>query len=153
MTIHLRLAEPRDCVQLAPMLALLWPDSDAEEHAQDLRPKLRGEHPGAMPVVVLVAETEDALLVGFMEAGLRSHADGCDPSRPVGYVEGWYVVEDFRKQGVGKRLLEMAEQWARSQGCVEMASDTWIDHEVSQRVHEALGFTVADRCVLYRKRL
>jgi hypothetical protein len=33
-----------------------------------------------------------------------------------------------------------------------MASDTWIDHTLSQRVHEAVGFEVVDRCVHIRKR-
>jgi len=47
--------------------------------------------------------------VGFLEVGLRSHADGCNPSRPVGYIEGWYVTEDHRRCGVGRNLLAKAE--------------------------------------------
>jgi aminoglycoside 6'-N-acetyltransferase I len=50
-------------------------------------------------------------------------------------------------------LLAAAEDWARSHGCVEMASDTWIDSSLSQRVHEMLAFEVVDRCVHYRKAL
>jgi len=50
-------------------------------------------------------------------------SDGCNPSRPVGYIEGWYVTEDHRHSGVGSRLLVKAEDWARSHRCVEMASD------------------------------
>ena len=84
---------------------------------------------------------------------MRSHADGCGPSRAVGFIEGWYVSEDERHQGIGRKLLAAAEDWARSQGCMEMASDTWIDNEVFQRVHEALGYTVVDRCVHYRRPL
>ena len=75
------------------------------------------------------------------------------PSRPVGYVEGWYVAENHRNRGIGRKLLAAAEDWARSQGCVEIASDTWIENEVSQRVHKALGYEVVDRCVHYRKTL
>src|SRR5260221_10595408 len=75
------------------------------------------------------------------------------PSRPVGYVEGWFVAQEYRRQGVGAKLLAAAEDWARSHGCVEMASDTWIDNDVSQRAHEALGFEVVDRFVHYRKNL
>ena len=93
------------------------------------------------------------ILAGFVEVDLRSHADGCNPARPVGYIEGWYVAEDHRHRGMGRKLLAAAEDWARRQGCVEMASDTWIDNEVSQRVHEALGYEVVDRCVHYRKTL
>ena len=46
-----------------------------------------------------------------------------------------------------------AEDWARGQGCIEMASDTRIDNAVSQRAHQALGFEVAEHSVLYRKTL
>ncbi len=103
--------------------------------------------------MVLVAERGDRSLAGFVEVDLRSHADGCDPSIPVGYVEGWYVSEQDRRQRIGAQLIAAAEDWARAQGCVEMASDTWIDREISQRAHEALGFEVVDRCVHYRKTL
>jgi aminoglycoside 6'-N-acetyltransferase I len=106
-----------------------------------------------LPLIILVAEARDRMLVGFLEVDLRSHADGCNPVRPVGYLEGWYVDENHRSRGIGRKLLAMAEEWARSQGCVEMASDTWIDNEVSQRVHEELGYEVVDRCVHYRKTL
>ena len=73
--------------------------------------------------------------------------------RPVGYLEGWYVADAHRREGHGAALLRAAEDWARSQGCTEMASDTWLDNEVSQRAHAALGFEVVDRVVNYKKRL
>jgi len=93
------------------------------------------------------------MLIGFVEVGLRSHADGCDPSQPVGYIEGWFVAEDHRHRGIGRKLLAKAEDWARSHRCVEMGSDAIIDNEPSQRAHEALGYEVVDRCVHYRKKL
>jgi len=104
-------------------------------------------------MAILVAEDDDGSPAGFIEVGMRSHADGCDTARPVGFVEGWYVREVFRNRGFGGRLLRAAEEWARTQGCREIASDTWIDNEASERVHEALGFEVVDRCVHFRKAL
>jgi aminoglycoside 6'-N-acetyltransferase I len=64
-----------------------------------------------------------------------------------------YVVEGARHSGIGRQLLSTAEDWARSHGCIEMASDTRIDNELSQTCHKALGFEVVDRCVHYRKTL
>ena len=151
--ICIRPARPPDCVQLARLREALWPDSTAEEHARELAPILEGTAPLTMPLINLVAEASDQTLVGFLDVGLRSHADGCDPSRAVGFIEGWYVAEDHRHRGIGRKLLAAAEDWARTRGCVEMASDTWLDNEASQRVHEAVGFEVVDRCVHYRKSL
>ncbi len=153
--VQIRPAQSSDLDQLAPMCEALWPKSSAEEHAQELRLLLGGNAALVltMPLTILVAEASDGTLVGFLEVDLRSHADGCNPSQPVGYIEGWYVTEDHRHSGVGRKLLANAEDWARSHGCFEMASDATIDNELSQRAHEALGYEVVDRCVHYRKRL
>jgi aminoglycoside 6'-N-acetyltransferase I len=151
--ISIRPAQLSDREQLLRFREALWPNAPVEEHARELTLILEGKAPVTMPLIILVAEASDRILAGFLEIDLRSHADGCNPSRPVGYIEGWYVAENHRHKGIGKKLLAVAEEWARSQGCVEMASDTWVDNEVSQRVHEALGYEVVDRCVHYRKTL
>jgi aminoglycoside 6'-N-acetyltransferase I len=104
-------------------------------------------------MAILVSQDEDGALTGFLEVGLRSHADGCDIARTVGFVEGWFVHDASRKQGIGRALMQSAEAWARKQGSLEMASDTWIDDERSQLAHQALGFAVVDRCVHFRKQL
>lgn len=132
---------------------LLWPNASLEEQRTELDAALSNRVSGTLPVTILVSQDESGALAGFLEVGLRSHADGCDPARPVGFVEGWFVHEAFRNQGVGRELMRSAEEWARSQGCLEMASDALIDNDPSQRAHEALGFELVDRCVHFRKKL
>ena len=135
------------------MRSILWPDVSLEEHLKEIDNALDVRTSGTLPMAVLVAENEEGTLIGFLEVGMRSHADGCNPARPVGFVEGWFVQEAFRNRGIGRKLMNAAEEWARAQGCLEMASDTWIDNEESQRAHEAVGFEVVDRCVNFRKAL
>ena len=151
--ICVRMARPADIGALARLRAALWPESSAEEHAQELVSILDGKAPGLMPLIEFVAEEPSGPLVGFAEVGLRSLADGCDLSHAVGYLEGWYVIESHRERGIGRKLLHAAEEWARKQGCVEMASDALLANALSQRVHQALGYQEVDRCVRYRKTL
>lgn len=153
MTIKIRQAEISDQHELAKMRELLWPESSLEEHSKELNAILRSGRYGTLPMAIPVSHGEDGALTGFIEVGLRSHADGCDTAQPVGFVEGWFVHEAYRKQGIGGALMRSAEDWARSHGCLEMASDTWIDDEQSLRSHQALGFEVVDRCVHFRKAL
>jgi aminoglycoside 6'-N-acetyltransferase I len=91
-------------------------------------------------------------LGGFLEASLRRYADGCSTS-PVGYIEGWYVDDDVRRQGVGRQLVKTAEHWALVQGCREMASDCEIDNEVSFRAHLAIGYAEVERLIHFQKPL
>ena len=87
----------------------------------------------------MFAERPGGGLCGFLEASLRSRADGCD-STPVGYIEGWYVDRDIRRNGVGRALVSAVEAWARSRGCRQMASDAELWNQVSHQAHEALGY-------------
>ncbi len=150
--VHVRLGTPADADIVARLFLALWPDGVLAEHREEAALILAGTPPSTLPLVVLVAETDDRV-IGFIEVGLRSHADGCDTRHPVGFIEGWYVQPAHRGIGVGRALMRAAENWTRALGCRELASDTWIDHEPSQRAHEALGFEVVDRCVNFKKAL
>jgi len=151
-TIQVRAAKPSDLKVLGKMRNALWPDSSVEQHEEELVPILAGKPPGILPLVYFVAE-ENGTVVGFVEVGLRSTADGCDWTRAVGYVEGWYVAESHRRRGVGAQLIAAAENWAREQGCIEMASDTQIQNTQSLQAHLRLGYEVSERSILFRKRL
>jgi aminoglycoside 6'-N-acetyltransferase I len=149
----IRQANPADRIHLAEMRMALWPDGSFEEHLKELDAGLNGCMSGTLPGTILVSQHVDGKLTGFLEAGLRSHAEACDATQPVGYVEGWFVQHEFRKQGVGAALIRAAEEWARSLGCTEMASDAHIENDASIQAHQALGFEIVDRCVHFRKGL
>jgi aminoglycoside 6'-N-acetyltransferase I len=146
----IRLATPDDSRRIGELAYALWPDGTIDDHDDHAAAIARGEPPSTLPLVVFVA-IEAGAVVGFIEVGLRSHADGCDTSQPVGFIEGWYVEPRVQGRAIGRALMAAAEAWSRDQGARELGSDTWLDSEGSQRAHEALGFEVVDRCVHYRK--
>jgi aminoglycoside 6'-N-acetyltransferase I len=152
-TFGIRRARASDRDDLAVMRNSLWPQTSIDAHRQELDAVLGGKSVSSLPFVILVSESEGGVLQGFIEVGLRSHADGCDTSRPVGYVEGWFVRDALQHRGIGTALMRAAEEWACSHGCVEMASDALIENALSERAHLALGFEVVDRCVNFRKTL
>jgi aminoglycoside 6'-N-acetyltransferase I len=71
----------------------------------------------------------------------------------VGFVEGVYVVREWRRRGIARQLFEAIADWARARGCRELASDALIDNEISQRTHRALGFRETERVVYFTRRL
>jgi len=128
----------------------LWPDDGANWHQQEIAQFFVGKL--TMPLAVLIAEDETGQPLGFAELSIRAYAEDCATDR-VAYLEGWYVVPEARRQGVGRALIAAAEQWAREQGCSEFGSDAVIDNEVSAAAHRAVGFTETVQIRCFRKQL
>jgi aminoglycoside 6'-N-acetyltransferase I len=149
----IRDAQAGDETAIAEMMASLWPDGSVEEFRKEAAALVETGMHGTMAGAILLALDEGENTVGFLQVGLRSHADGCDTSRPVGFVEAWFVRPHARGQGIGRALMRGAEAWSQAEGCSEIASDALVDNAESLRAHEATGFEVVDRCVHFRKKL
>ena len=104
------------------------------------------------PRRVIVLDRGDGTLGGFAEVSERGRVDGSTADR-VAYLEAWYVDSDLRGHGHGARLIRAAEDWARSRGLTEIASDTAIDDDDAIAAHWAAGFRETFRIVQFLKRL
>ncbi len=128
------------------MRCALWP-GDEPEHRAGIDRFFAGDR--REPAEVLLA-WQGETAIGFAELSIRNVVDGCETGR-VGYLEGWYVLPEARRRGVGRALIAAAQDWARGQGCSEFGSDAAIDNEVSLAAHRALGFEETSRAVMFRK--
>lgn len=135
---------------IADWLALrlaLWPE-DAAEARQAIEQSLSNTYGYA----AFLAHDSGAVM-GFAEASLRhDYVNGCETS-PVAFLEGIYVLPDWRRRGVARGLTEAVADWARANGCTEFASDALLDNGVSHAFHAAIGFEETERVVYFRRPL
>lgn len=127
---------------------LLWDENDDGDHRSEMMDIL--DHGDSQ--LVLVADSGNGGLIGFLEASIRPFVEDCHTDH-VGYLEGWYVDPEHRQKGVGGELVRNAENWARQKGCTEMASDAEVGNERSLTAHTRLGYAVTSRLVHLRKEL
>ena len=128
----------------------MWPEGSESEHASEITEFLDGRV--REPLAVLVAQDGADRLIGCAELSIRPYAEGCQGDR-VAYLEGWYVVPDARRRGVGRALIAAAEDWGRSLGCTEFASDADLTNDTSAAAHLAVGFTEVGQVRCFRKDL
>jgi aminoglycoside 6'-N-acetyltransferase I len=148
VSVKIRGAGARDADVWLRLRERLWPGSEVE-HAREIAAYLGGE---SRRWACLVAEDDSGEIVGFVEVGVRDYAEGCRTS-PVGYLEGIYVDPERRSSGVGRALVQAAEDWARRRRCTEMASDRELHDEASGRFQRAVGYDEVERIVCFRKDL
>lgn len=143
----IRKATLDDCCLVASSAQQLWPHHELSELEAEFAPLLT-----ASDAAVFLA-FQEASPAGFAQCQLRrDYVEGTDSS-PVGYLEGIYVVPEFRKTGVARALLTACEDWAKEKGCREFASDCELTNEESLRFHLNVGFCEANRIICFTKKL
>jgi len=136
-----------DALEWLRLRSLLWPDAigNHQSEIQAFFACREGQE-------TFVYDRGHGQLGGLLETRIRDYAEGCE-TNCVAYLEGLYIDEDLRRQGIATQLIHAAEQWARSLGIVEMASDCLIANEVSYLTHLANHFEEVERIICFRKSL
>lgn len=149
--LNIKAVGPADFEDWVELALELWPPEDNSDR-EDMRNTLTN---------ILNAERETGWLVrnksgeaiAFMNLSLRrDYVPGATQS-PVTFVEGIYIRPPYRHQKIGTALIQWAEQWARQQGCVELASDALIENQDSYQFHTKVGFKEVERVVYFIKSL
>lgn len=134
-------------LEIAPMVKELWPEHPVENLEKILNEYIIGEESAVF------AQSIDGRIAGIALCCLRhDYVEGCESS-PVGYLEGIYVQEKYRMQGIAKALCKECENWAKEMGCSEFASDCELTNTDSLRFHLGVGFREENRIICFRKEL
>ena len=143
----IRKATLEDVPQLVSLAIQMW-----KSHTVEDLTKIFCEHIRKGKNIIFLAISEEHI-VGFAQCGLRfDYVEGTDSS-PVGYLEGIFVLEEYKKRGYAKELLGECQNWAKDQGCLEFASDCELDNEESLKFHLKMGFAEANRIICFTKSL
>lgn len=140
--LSIRRATLSDAPQLALLARQLGYPSTTEEVAARLQEILHhDEH------VIFVAERPSSGIAAYIEI-FPFRTLGSDPRIEIG---SFVVDESCRSQGVGRLLLEHAEQWARSQGYKEASLRSNVIRGRAHLFYENFGYRVNKTQKSFRK--
>jgi GNAT superfamily N-acetyltransferase len=141
--LSLRSATAGDAEGIAQLAAQLGYPSDARA----IRERLELILP-ASDHLLIVAESSSGI-AGWLHAFV---IDSVESPRRV-QIDGLVIDEAFRRQKVGRRLVEYAEAWALSLSIPIVGVNSNVLRTESHPFYRGLGFTVAKTQIAYRKPL
>ena len=140
-------ATRKDAEALAALAHLLWEGHSEQALEEEFRELLKSGEAACF------LAWEAGSPVGFAQCQLRhDYVEGTKTS-PVGYLEGIFVLPEFRHRGLARELLAACEGWAVARGCAEFASDCELCNEASRAFHLGIGFSEANRIICFTKKL
>ena len=138
-------AQAADAEILAGLAIQMWENHDPAELAEEFRDLAEKDDAACF------IRYADGRPVAFAQCQLRyDYVEGTGSSL-VGYLEGIFVSEEYRKNGFAAELLAECEKWAKDKGCTEFASDCELGNESSLKFHLSVGFEEANRLICFRK--
>ena len=143
----IKIATINDSYILTQMAIKLWESHSFEELEKDIIETIKDNK-----TVFFIKYIND-IPIGFAQCSLRyDYVEGTESS-PVGYLEGVFVLEQYRKNGYAKELLLSCEIWAKDKGCTEFASDCELVNNESLLFHISMGFIEANRIICFKKKI
>jgi GNAT superfamily N-acetyltransferase len=136
--MEIRRADARDASSLQPLLDQLgYPTS-----LDDVRRNFDALGDGAVFVAL-----EGSLPVAFIALAVRTYFVGGREAR----IEGLVVDASHRGRGVGAKLLEVAEAWAREQNCPAIALRSNTIRRRAHTFYERAGYSIVKSQYAFQK--
>lgn len=121
----IRRADTEDADDLAALAIQMWTGHDPAGMAEEFHELIKNEDAACFLKYI------DGRPIAFAQCQLRHDYVEGTASSPVGYLEGIFVAEGYRKKGCAVELLAECEKWAKGKGCAEFASDCELGNDDS----------------------
>ena len=96
---------------------------------------------GKQDATTFVAE-ESGSLVGFVNVSIVTESHSLLQPMRFGRVGSVGITENKRGQGIGRELMELAQDWVSRRGGVEVRLNVWAFNSHALHVYEELGYEV-----------
>lgn len=142
--VMIREAQQRD----ADKISILCEQLSRAVAVADVAERLKVYTSNPAEYLFLVAEAGGEV-VGFVCAIIKTEI----LSGPQARIDGVVVDLNFRGGGVGRKLMEAAEKWAKENSSVTMKLNSNIKRTETHKFYEKLGYTNAKMQYQFKKEL
>lgn len=130
--MRIRLAKGSDYDAVMNLYNLFVGEDRYSDHGSDSYEKVLKSDSNFLYLAI-----DDEKMVGFVSFSTRNVVRY---SRPIAELDELFVLERYRKQGVGRVLMEKAEKEAKSFGCYRIFIESHYDHKPAHKLYESLGY-------------
>lgn len=144
--IQIRAAKASDLTQLDKLMYLLHEyhhQSQPEffKTAQEIeKEKSISRYLDDPECLVYIAITETNQVIGFISGHFCELTSTVSKPVPMGSIDEFYVVEDFRNMGVAQGLFDRIESTFFDYGVQQLFVEVWAFNQVGLNLYEKMGF-------------
>lgn len=131
---------PSDAQQAAELSGELGYPASADEIRQRLHELQQASH-------AVYAACLDGVVVGWIEVGIAHHLQ----SGACGEIGGLIVSATCQGRGIGRRLVETAEQWVASRGITKLVVRSRITRAAAHDFYLGLNFERLKTSAVFKK--
>ncbi|NLW56622.1 MAG: GNAT family N-acetyltransferase [Firmicutes bacterium] len=141
--VDVRLAVPEDFTLLARLAGQLGPEQEPAQVRTRLLDLLKREDH-----VVYIAEA-----AGDMAGWIHAYLYRPLHKEIMVEIAGLVVEKNSRRMGIGRRLLEAVEEWAKAHGCSQVCLDSNIVRKEAHQFYQRVGYELSKTQYTFRKEL
>ncbi|RDW19023.1 GNAT family N-acetyltransferase [Oceanobacillus arenosus] len=129
--------------ELTKLAIDLWTDNDVEKLKEEFAEIIESDQNKVFLYCI------EKRAVAFIHLSIRTDYVEGSNSSPTGYIEGAYVLPEFRQKGISKKLFSQGREWLINKGCQQVGSDIELNNEVSYQFHKNIGFKEVNRLIAF----
>jgi ribosomal protein S18 acetylase RimI-like enzyme len=87
-----------------------------------------------------VAELQAGQLAGFITVAIQDESHSLMQPIRTGRIGTIGVTPEWRGQGIGRALMQEAQEWVKARGAIELRLHVWAFNQAARRLYDELGY-------------